>query len=350
MIRYPNNPVVRPDMVIPTTSGLEVLGAFNAGATICNNQTILLLRIAERCTSEPGVISVPIYCFHNNISKLEILRFNKEDPDVYLKDTRGVVYKNVDYLSTLSTIRVARSSDGFNFTVDNHPFIFPQKPNEQYGCEDARIQKFGDEFYITYTAVSRDGWVTELCVTRDFNSVIKKGTIFCPLNKDVSLFPEKINGRYWALHRPHNAGFGKPSIWISSSDNLLDWGEHKCLIRPRDNEWENLKIGGGGAPIKTDKGWLVIYHGKGDNSVYHLFTLLLDLDKPCNVIARGCAPFFSPETEYETNGFFPNVVFSNGHIERPDGEIFLYYGACDETTNLLITSAEELLEDVRTNL
>ncbi len=346
MFRYPNNPVVRPDMVFPTMPGLEVLGAFNAAATVFNNQIFLLLRIAERCIAEPGVVGVPIYRFDNNQSKLEILRFNETDPDVHLKDTRGVVYKNVDYLSTLSTIRVARSSDGFSFIVDDHPFIFPENLSEQYGCEDARIQKFGDEFYITYTGVSGDGWVTNLCVTRDFKSVTKKGTIFCPLNKDVSFFPEKINGKYWAIHRPHNVGFGNPSIWISSSSNLLEWGEHNCLIRPRDNKWERFKIGGGGAPIKTDKGWLIIYHGKGDNSVYHLFTLLLDLENPNKIISRGKVPFFSPETTYETTGFFPNVVFSNGHVERSDGEIFIYYGACDETTNVLVTTVEELLENV----
>jgi len=346
MVRCYENPVVRPNMVLPTTTGLEVLGAFNAGAAICNNQIILLLRVSERCIAEPGVIGVPIYRFHDEKSTLEILRFNSNDPDVRLKDTRGVVYKNVDYLSTLSTIRVARSDDGISFTVEDHPLIFPSRPCEKYGCEDARIQKFGDEFYITYTAVSGDGWSTELCVTKDFKSVERKGTIFCPLNKDVCLFPEKINGRYWALHRPHNIGFGKPSIWVASSPDLLDWGGHECLIRPRDNKWENMKIGGGGAPIKTDKGWLVIYHGKGDGSVYHLFTLLLDLEDPRKVIARGKKPFFSPETEYETKGFFPNVVFSNGHVEMPEGEIFLYYGACDETTNLLITSVEELLEYV----
>ena len=346
MKRYPENPVIRPDMVKPTVAGLEVLGAFNAGATQFNNQIFLLLRVAERCISEPGTIGVPVYTFQKESSQLEIIKFKETDPEVHLKDTRGVLYKGIDYLSTLSTIRVARSFDGFNFTVDDHPLIFPSVPCEKYGCEDARVQRFGDEYCITYTAVSGDGWTTELCITRDFETVNREGTIFCPLNKDVSIFPEKIGGRYFALHRPHNIGFGNPSIWIASSPNLLDWGGHRCLIRPRDNIYENQKIGGGGAPIKTDKGWLVIYHGKGKDSVYHLFTLLLDLEDPNKIISRGSKPFFSPETEYETRGFFPNVVFSNGHVERPGGEIFLYYGACDETTNLLVTSVEELLEDV----
>ncbi|RLD10163.1 MAG: glycosidase [Chlamydiae bacterium] len=346
MKRHPDNPLITPDILAPSAPGLKVLGAFNAGVTVYNNQIILLLRVAERCIEKPEFVSVPIYSFANDKSEFKIINFRKNDPDVFLKDTRGVVYKGIDYLSTLSTIRIARSNDGINFIVDNKPFIFPEVPEEKYGCEDARVQKFSNEFFITYSAVSQDGWATSLATTRDFKSLNRKGMIFYPLDKDVCLFPEKINGRYYALHRPHNEGFGKPSVWISSSDNLLDWGGHKCLIRPRENKWESQKIGAGGPPIKTDKGWLVIYHGKGDNSVYHLFTLLLDKSDPTKILSRADVPFFSPEKSYETNGFFPNVVFSNGHIEQPNGEIFIYYGACDETTNLLITTVDELLADV----
>ncbi len=346
MKRHPNNPLITPEMLNPTMPGLEVLGAFNAGAAIYNNQIILLLRVAERCVEDSDSVGVPIYEFKDNKSALKILRFEKDCPDVFLKDTRGIVYKGVDYLSTLSTVRIARSYDGINFTVDDAPFIFPEVPEEKYGCEDARVQRFGDEYFITYSAVSQDGWATALATTRDFKNLERKGIIFYPLDKDVCFFPKKINGRYYALHRPHNEGFGKPSIWISSSENLLDWGRHKCLIRPRDNKWERLKIGAGGPPINTDKGWLVIYHGKGDDSIYYLFTLLLDKDDPAKVIRRASFPFFSPKKKYETAGFFPNVVFSNGHVEMPNGEIFIYYGACDETTNLFVTSVDELTADV----
>ncbi|MCK4436590.1 glycoside hydrolase family 130 protein [bacterium] len=348
MIRHKKNPLITPHMVAPTVPELEVMGAFNAGATVYRDQVILLVRISERCKVEPGGIGVPLYRFEDSRSRLEIARFKHGDPDVQLKDTRGVVYKGIDYLSTLSTIRVARSADGINFSVDAQPLLYPCTPSEQYGCEDARVVKIEGEYYINYTAISRDGWATALCTTQDFKSVFRKGIIFYPPNKDVCLFPEKIRGRYWALHRPHNEGFGKPSIWISSSPNLLDWGEHQCLIRPRNNEWERIKIGGGAAPIKTDKGWLEICHGKGDNSVYYLFTLLLDLEDPARVVARGEKPFLAPEEDYETSGFFPNIVFSNGLVERPNGEIYLYYGACDETTNLIITSVDELLADLNT--
>ncbi len=346
MVRHEKNPLITPDMVLPTDPGLEVTGAFNAGATVFEDQIILLLRIAERCKTEVGYIGLPVYRFENDTSRLEVLRFKEDDCNVQLKDTRGVIYKGVDYLTTLSTIRVARSSNGVDFTVDNRPLLWPCAASERYGCEDARVQKIENVYYISYTAISEDGWATALCTTSDFKSVSRKGIIFCPLNKDVSIFPEKIRERYWALHRPHNEGFGKPSIWISSSSNLLEWGEHRCVIRPRDNKWERIKIGGGAAPIKTDKGWLEVYHGSGDGSMYSLFTLLLDLEDPSRVIARGAKPFLAPEKDYETSGFFPNVVFSNGVVERANGKIYLYYGGCDRTTNLVITSVDELLADL----
>jgi len=321
------------------------MGAFNAGAVVHGDEVILLLRIAERCHPEPGFIGVPVYRFTEAGSRLEILRFRENDPNVRLKDTRGVVFKGIDYLSTLSTIRVARSSDGIHFTVEDTPLIYPSVPSEKYGCEDPRVVQIDGTCYINYTAVSQDGWATALATTTDFRTLERKGIIFPPPNKDVCIFPEKIQGRFWALHRPHNEGFGKPSIWISSSPDLLSWGDHQCLIRPRDTQWERIKIGGGFAPIKTEKGWLEVYHGKGDNSVYSLFTLLLALDDPRKVLARGKVPLLIPETDYETKGFFPNVVFSNGAIQRPNGEIFLYYGACDETTNLAITTVDELLSN-----
>lgn len=333
-------------MVTPTSPELEVMGSFNAGAVQFGDEVILLLRVAERCIQEPGHVSVPVYRFEDGSNRLEVLRFREDDPKLNLKDTRGVVYDGVDYLSTLSTIRAARSPDGVNFTVDASPLIHPTVPSEQYGCEDARAYRIDDQYYINYTAISPDGWATALCTTTDFHTVDRKGVIFCPPNKDVCLFPEKIGGLYHALHRPHNEGFGRPSIWIASSPDLLTWGDHRCVIRPRDNAWENIKIGGGAAPLRTPRGWVEVYHGKGDDSKYSLFTLLLDPDEPSRVIARGSKPFLTPEEDYETKGFFPNVVFSNGMVERPGGEIFIYYGACDETTNLAITTIDELLTDV----
>jgi predicted GH43/DUF377 family glycosyl hydrolase len=342
--RHETNPLIEPSSVKASREGYRVNGTFNAGAAEYNGEIVLLLRVAEDCVAGGCSVAVPYYRFDAEGGHPEILEVKADDPDVRFKDTRGIVYKGKDYLSTLSHIRIARSTDGIDFTVEDKPFISPSNPSESFGTEDARITQIDDLYYITYTSVSGDGWATALATTRDFITVERKGIIFPPPNKDVSIFSEKINGKYAALHRPHNEGFGKPSIWISESPDLLHWGRHKCLIRPRDNRWEEQKIGGGAAPIKTDKGWLEIYHGKGKDQIYSLYLLLLDLKDPSQVLKRGDEPILVPEAPYETNGFFPSVVFSNGVIAGTDGSVKIYYGACDETVCLAETYVDELLE------
>ncbi len=169
--------------------------------------------------------------------------------------------------------------------------------------------------------------------------------IFNAPNKDVCIFPEKINGKYFALNRPFNHDFGKSSIWIAESPDLIHWGKHKCLMRPGDNNWENEKIGGGAPPIKTKYGWLEIYHGKtlkDGKDFYSLMVLLLDLNDPSKIIYRGEEPIIIPEQPYETDGFVPNVVFLNGMTMSGDN-INLYYSACDDVTCLATCKLNELI-------
>lgn len=340
--KYKNSPIITPADVKPSMEGYKVLGSFNPGAVNSGDEVLLLLRVSEGCEPRKGYIRVPIYRFGNGHSYPDIMEFKSTDPEVSLKDTRGVVYKGQNYLSTIGHIRLARSRDGIHFTVEEKPFVYPVDESEEYGVEDARVTFIDGRYYINYTAVSRDSWATALAVTKDFESIERKGLIFHPENKDVAIFPEKVKGKYIALHRPNNSGFGKPSIWYSESPDLLHWGNHRCIVRPRDNKWESQKIGGGAPPIKTAEGWLVIYHGKGDDSVYSLFCLLLDLEEPDKVVKRASTPLLTPTEPYETGGFFPNVVFSNGIAEK-DGEIFVYYGASDETVCLAITDMDSLL-------
>ena len=115
------------------------------------------------------------------------------------------------------------------------------------------------------------------------------------------------------MHRPNNDGFGKASIWTARSPDLRHWGGLRCILRPREGvPFEGTKIGGGGPSVLTRRGWLQIYHGKGSDGAYALFSAILDRDDPSVVLARGSEPVLKPEAEYETSGFFPNVVFTNG--------------------------------------
>lgn len=342
IVRSEKNPVIKPSDIKPSLPEYRVLGAFNPGAINFGDEILLLLRVAETCRPKPGFVRLPVYKFENGDSHPDILEFSDDDPDVILRDTRGVSYKGREYLSTMSHLRLARSKDGINFKVEDQPFIYPLNESEEYGVEDARITRIGNKYYINFTAVSRDSWGTVLAVTENFVTVKRLGMIFHPENKDVAIFPEKVKGKYIALHRPNNSGFGKASIWYAESPDLLHWGNHKCIVRPRNIKWESMKIGGGAPPIKTDEGWLIIYHGKGDNSTYSLFCLLLDLEEPSRVMKRAETPLLFPQEKYETEGFFAGVVFSNG-IAVKDGKIFIYYGASDETTCVAITDLDNLL-------
>jgi len=319
-----------------------VEGAFNPGAIRFGEEVLLFLRVAESCEPREGYIRTPVYTFDHEGSHPEIFEVPEDDPEVVLKDTRGVVYRGKDYLSTMSHIRIARSRDGVHFTVDDHPFIYPVSGAERYGCEDARVVRVDGRYLLNFTVISEDSWCTMLAETEDFTSVTRRGIIFHPENKDVAIFPEKVGGKYIALHRPNNLGFGKASIWYAESPDLLHWGNHRCLARPRDMKWEAVKIGGGAPPIKTREGWMTIYHGKGENSLYSLFCMLLDLDEPSRIIRRAEVPLLSPTEPFETAGFFGNVVFTNGMVEL-DGKIYLYYGAADESVGLAVTDVESLL-------
>ena len=141
--RHELNPIIKPSMLKPSLEGYNVLGAFNPGATIFNNQVILLLRVAENCLIKKGFYTIPYYEFKNGKGEPRILEIPCTDPNVNLKDTRGIFYNGRDYLSSISHIRIARSTDGINFTIDAKPFIFPNRESEGFGVEDARISKIG---------------------------------------------------------------------------------------------------------------------------------------------------------------------------------------------------------------
>ncbi len=344
MKRCESNPIITPQNIIPSAEGYRVRGAFNPAAVRYGDEIILLIRVAEDCPAEGKEIAVPKTEIIDGRGCPGILRVRRDDPDVQLRDTRGIMYRGVEYLSTMSHLRLARSRDGIHFNVDPNPFLFPSSAEDIYGVEDARITPVEGKYFINYTCVSKNSWSTALAVTSDFVNVDKKGIIFCPENKDVSLFPEKINGRYAALHRPNNSGFGRPGIWYAESPDLIHWGRHRAVLEARENRWESMKIGSGGPSIKTSQGWLQIYHGKGDHQLYSLSAVLFDCEEPSRVLRRSTTPILYPETAYETSGFFPNVIFTNGQVVEKDGRVLLYYGASDETVCLAETTVDELLE------
>jgi len=343
MHRYENNPIITPEDVKPSMPGFEVVGVFNAGAIFVDGKTCLLLRIAERPEikdPDSNFIEVPYY--NEEKQQVDILYINKELPEVDLSDPRFVLDGHNFYLTSISHLRRAWSEDGVNFIVESDPALFPSNKYESFGIEDPRITELDGKFYVNYTAVSKYGAGTALAVSKDMKSFERKGFIFAPDDRNVAIFPEKINGRYYALHRPHVEGMGKPSIWLASSDNLLDWGSHECLMLPRQGLWDGVKIGAGAVPIRTASGWLLIYHGADEDDTYSLGLALLDLEDPSKVLARSKDPILVPQEDYERNGFYGDVVFTDGVVVHEDGAVNLYYAASDEKICLMRTNLEEL--------
>lgn len=329
--RFENNPLVTPLDVKPLHDGYEVIGAFNAGVAKYLDETLLLMRVAERPISEDdNIIKAPY--IDKNSGKLEIIEFRKDDPRYDYSDPRmikpaGQPDRSI-YLTSLSYIRIARSKDGINFTVDEEAFLYPFNDYQIFGVEDARCTQIDDNYYISYTSVSPMGICDSIIKTSDFKTFEDLGNAFAPENKDILLFPEKINGSYYALHRPSLKSMGNYDIWIASSPDLECWGHHGHLLGIREGMWDSGRIGGGLVPIKTEKGWLELYHGATPENRYCMGAVLLDLDDPTKVISRTKDPIMEPDFSYEQNGFFGDVVFGCGGIISGD-VLTMYYGVAD---------------------
>ena len=255
-----------------------------------------------------------------------------------------------------SIIGIAESDDGFNFKARPEPFIVPAKQPpfseyEEYGVEDPRITLLEGTFYITYSAYSRHGVRTALAKTSDFKSLERIAFITQADYRNTVLFPEKINGRYARLDRPHS-DISPWSIWISYSPDLVHWGDSQLLIKPVTYHWDESKIGPGAPPIRTDKGWLNIYHGVFPTMAGHVYRLgvaLHALDDPSIVLGVGDRWILQPEDPWELVGYVHNVVFTCGAVPEDDGTLKLYWGAADkvmcagtalidELTNLCLTN------------
>ena len=344
--RFTANPIINPRDVKRSREGFEVVCTFNPGAFEFNGRFGLVVRVAERRTTDNE--SVESLSISRN-GEIEFQSFSLTDPKLKSLDSRSFIYNDTEYITTLSHFRLAWSSDGEKFSVEDSPILSGSSDNESFGIEDTRVTKIGSEYFLTYTGVSSNGYGVQMKSTTDWKTFKDFGTVLPPFNKDAVLFDEKINGKYQMLHRPTGSGLGGPYIWSSTSTDLFHWGHHVCVATTRPNMWDSARIGAGSAPIKTEAGWLEIYHGAEvvpTGHTYRLGALLLDLDDPTRVIARSQEPIMEPRSNYETDGFYGNVVFTNGQIVQGD-EILLYYGAADTYTCGARFSIKEILNSLK---
>jgi predicted GH43/DUF377 family glycosyl hydrolase len=250
-----------------------------------------------------------------------------------------------------SVIGIAESKEGYNFKVGAEPFLTPSSDGvfgeyEEYGVEDVRISKIDEDFLLTYSAYSRHGVRIGLAKTKDFKTVERISLITQSDLRNVVIFPEKINGMYVRLDRPHSE-ISKWSIWISYSPDLIHWGNSKVIIKPETYHWDEMKIGPGATPIKTAKGWLNIYHGVFETMsgvVYRLGVALHDLKNPSKILGVSDEWILQPEDAWEVTGYVPNVVFTCGAISESDGTIKIYWGGADSVMCVGSANINELVD------
>jgi len=260
-----------------------------------------------------------------------------------IKNITHILYRALSMDNT-STVGYASSKNGV--TIDERyasPIYIPREGFElkkiaggNSGCEDPRLTKVGKNIYMCYTAFDGIG-PPRVAVTSisEKNFLLKnweweKPILITPAgfdDKDTCIFPEKINGKYFILHRVGNEMCGDYIKSLSFKTDIVK----KCIrvIGPRLNTWDSEKVGISAPPIKTKYGWLLLYHGISKHShTYRVGALLLDLKDPTNVISRTSDPIFEPQEKYEKFGVINNVVFPCGMVEK-DGLLYIYYGGAD---------------------
>ncbi len=351
--RFPENPLLRPADLEWRREGFDVIGTFNAAAFEFEGRIGLLVRVAEMpACGDPALARIPSFDTSAHPPTVETFDLRRDDPEwdfgspCVVRPTPGGSGRHT-WLTNLSHFRIAWSDDGRAFRFDDDParVIWPADAYERFGIEDPRVTRIDDAYLITYTAVSDRGVCVALMTTRDFRSFDRRGLILPLQNKDVCFFPGRIGGEYVVLHRPDSA-WCRPAMWLARSPDGRTWGRHEMLAEPRPGSWDSDRIGAGPPPVPTPDGWLVIYHGSGDRG-YCLGAMLLDRDDPGRVLARSREPIMWPEADYEKDGFVENVVFCNGLVERPGGELWLYYGGGDTVTAGAACRVRELIDLLR---
>lgn len=206
------------------------------------------------------------------------------------------------------------------------------------GCEDPRLTRIGDMLHMTYvafngfspprvalTSISVDDFLARRWAWRRPVLVSRPGIV----DKNAVLFPERIGGKYVFFHRVF------PDILMSRRETLeFEEGEYlagESAIGPRADSWDSRKVGAGPPPLRTDDGWLLLYHAVDDrdDSSYKVGAMLLDFGDPRVVLARARRPILEPLAEPENVGHKSGVVYPCGAVVLGD-ELVVYYGGADK--------------------
>ncbi len=316
--RYPKNPILRPDQ----ENSWEAEAVFN-GCPVQRGKKIHLLYRA---------ISIPHY------------------------------HTRIGFQTQVSTIGQAVSSDGIHFQK-RQQFITPEQPWERFGCEDPRVTKLGEIYYVFYTALSKypptaEGIKVGVALSKDLKHIREKHLV-TPFNaKAMALFPEKINDKLCAILTANTdmppakialAYFNAPDqIW--SQKYWKQWysslDKHALPLQRRPED--HIEVGA--PPIKTKYGWLLIYsyirNYFSPEKLFGIEAALLDLKNPLKILARTDAPLLTPEEEYELYGKVHNTIFPSGALVEGN-KLRIYYGATDTTCCLATLSLSKLIDYIQ---
>ncbi len=289
-------------------------------------------------------------------------------PEKLEENTLRLTRPGFKFNNPISYIGYAESTDGKKFARREEPFIVPDKDYDRYGCEDPRITKFGDTFYITYTAIDspledkskRPNIRIALATTKDFISVKKHGIIGPPTtSKAATLFPELVNGGRFGLALTISSDSTNSHVAIRYYDSI------KSLLHPSEKEWQTFLKNSretalletfwwlhrgpelGAPPIKTDRGWLFIYSAESMSDLWAVTVALADEKEPHKLIARAQGYILQPATRYEREGLVPNVTFPSAAVVVGE-DLYVYYGAADTVIGLATCKLNDLLDYLET--
>jgi beta-1,4-mannooligosaccharide/beta-1,4-mannosyl-N-acetylglucosamine phosphorylase len=314
--RHPANPLVKPEDM-----PYEALLAFNAGAAKFNGEYVMAVRICYGTPKE---------------------KYQRE----------GGPLKN--------TLGLARSRDGVNWTPDPEPlFDLDSVLGNAY---DPRLTVIDGRVWMCFALDTAQGIRGGVAVSDDLKN-FEILSLSAPDNRNMVLFPQRVNGNLVRLERPfpvygrYDGGKSERfDLWLSESPDGVYWGRTRVVLEAKDAPFGNCKIGPGAPPVLTDKGWLTSFHAVEKveaplnawhsskwNKIYYAGIMLLDKDDPAKIIGISKEPLLAPETDYELDGYRGSVIFPGGMILEDSGEVKIYYGAADTCECLATARVNDLL-------
>ncbi|MEM6318698.1 MAG: glycoside hydrolase family 130 protein [Bacteroidota bacterium] len=249
------------------------------------------------------------------------------------------------------------SKDALNWHIEDEPIAMKAGNTAHISSDykyDPRLVKIDDKYWITWCN-GYHGPTIGTAYTYDFKEFFQCENAFLPFNRNGVLFPEKINGKYAMLSRPSDNGhtpFG--DMFLSYSPDMKYWGEHRAVMQVtpfEESAWQSLKIGAGPIPIKTEEGWLIIYHGvinTCNGYRYSIGAALTDFKEPHKVRYRSMEYLLAPAAPYEMMGDVPNVVFPTAALTEGN-RIAVYYGAADTTVCVCYGYISEIITFIKDN-